>query len=416
MERSINQVDGREEIFTSVVPGLMFVALWPTRAGSEWTSSIRSYALRTKYYGSNLRHWRGVNLALMNGIANGVGLLCNGVDYEPSAEVIMQEPIPNQELLRYLLKSYYGMSGAGSNGGDVSSHWKYYSDLFDVQVTPTGELVSLSGIGFGMGKWAHLPHRILDQAAILTHLLHLTHRWRLLRLMGKAAKICRSMGLDLTLDVFRQVCSLELLDRHMPNTMRQRNLTFLMIGDGYGVLAALLKAVFPTSTIVLVDIGKTLLFQAYYCQKAYPEAFHSSVEGLASLEGVDFAYCPAEQLSSLRNFSFDVAVNIVSMQEMDLSTVNRYFHFLRGHMQDENLFYCCNRESKTLFAGEVIEFAKYGWRDGDQYLVDDSSPWNLYFFLWGRANNGPSIFGIRIPFASFYDGRVLHRMARLAID
>ena len=330
----------------------------------------------------------------------------------------MATTIPNENLIRHLIETYYGQGDkSGAEDGYVSSHWRHFSKLFNVKLDAAGNLVSLSGIGFGSGNWSHLPHRGLDQLCILTHLIHLPHRWKILRrLLGTASNICKAMGLDPTIDVFRQVCSLELLLRHIPGSMRSGRIRFLMIGDGFGILSAMLKSVFPNSTIILVDIGKTLLFQAYYCQKAHPECRHEFVKAVTDPEATDFVYCPTELLEELDGFTFDIATNIVSMQEMNVATIERYFSFLRDHLQPDNLFYCCNRESKTLFDGEVAEFGNYPWQESDKNVMDDSCPWNLYFFLWGRAVNGPRLFGLRLPLASFYDGKVLHRLAVLATN
>jgi hypothetical protein len=322
-------------------------------------------------------------------------------------------PIPNQELLRRLHKDYYGNNESPQDASVISSFWKHYSDLFNVETDSRGDLISLSGVGFGTAKWTGLHHRVLEQLCILSHLTHLPNRRRIVQLLALARRACNRLGFDLTLDIFRQVCSLELLDRHIPDDMRNRRIRVLMIGDGYGVLSILFKTLFPDSTLALVDIGKTLLFQAYYCQKAFPGGVHIASDRVLNADEVDFVYCPAERLEELDQITFDLAVNVVSMQEMNTGTIRKYFHFLRTHMSRQNLFYCCNRESKTLIGGEVSEFRAYPWENGDCYLMDDACPWTTYFLRWGRAKNGPRVFGIPLPLASFYDGKVVHRLVCL---
>ena len=119
--------------------------------------------------------------------------------------------------------------------------------------------------------------RFLDQACILFHLSFLNHRFRAFQRYRDAAKICKKNGLDPTMGVFRHCCAANLIDLNVPEIMRSRRLHFLMIGDGFGMLSAIIKKVFPESTIFFVDIGKTLLFQAYYLQKAYPSLVHQFV-------------------------------------------------------------------------------------------------------------------------------------------
>lgn len=326
----------------------------------------------------------------------------------------MQASLPNQGLIRYLIENYYQGRIKPEEREFISSHWKHYSQLFDIQVDPEGNLVSLSGIGFGACEWSGLVHRFLDQLCVFSHLVHLPRRREILRLRTIAARVCNRMGLDLTLDVLRQVYSLELLERNLPDDMRHKRMCVLMIGDGYGILSALFKSVFPNSTIVMIDIGRTLLFQAYHCQKAYPESVHKLARMVADLDSVDFVYCPTEDLETLERFKFAIAVSIASMQEMNTLTIARYFAFLRKCLQPNNLFYCCSRESKTLIGGEVSEFLKYPWQDSDRYLVHGYCPWHHYFFSRGRAKNGFYLLGVRVPFVNFYDGKIMHRLAILA--
>jgi len=231
----------------------------------------------------------------------------------------MKSSLPNQDLVQHLLKTYYreDTDQKGRKDNDfISSHWRHWGDLLEAQTDAEGDLILLEGTAFGACQWSGHRHQLVDQICILSHLVHLPHRGRTLELKAIAAKICNAMGLDPTLDVFRQVCSLALLERYMPDDMRHKRMHVLMIGDGYGVLSALFKAVFPNSTVVMVDIGKVLLFQACYCQRAHPNYIHELIGEDISLDGVDFTYCPTERLAMLERFEFDIAVNIASMQEM----------------------------------------------------------------------------------------------------
>jgi hypothetical protein len=221
------------------------------------------------------------------------------------------------------------------------------------------------------------------------------------------------MGLDVTFTVFKQICNVELIERHLSHDLRSKGMRVLMIGDGIGGLSALFKAVFPGSTVVMVDIGKSLLYQAYYVQKAHPDAIHRLANEVTDLNGVDFVYCPAEDLDVLERFKFDLAVNSNSMQEMNSITIARYFTFLRKHLQPNNRFYCCNRERKVMVGGEVSEFFNYPWRDGDRFVVDGDCPCQRFVFGRHRSEIGPTLFGFRIPLVNFYDGKIVHRLAVL---
>lgn len=181
-------------------------------------------------------------------------------------------------------------------------------------------------------------------------------------------------------------------------------------------MSALIKELFPNSLICLVDLGKILLFQAHYCEKAHPECLHRLVldsSDTINQSDLDFLYCPAEYLEKLDELSFDIAINIASMQEMNQTSINTYFDFLRHHMSSNNLFYCCNREEKEMPGGEISKFLSYPWRKEDFHLVDEYCPWHLYVFSFGRAKNGPQLFKIRIPFINYFDGPIMHRLTVL---
>jgi hypothetical protein len=326
----------------------------------------------------------------------------------------VQTAASQHDVIRYLHARYYADGAVPQQSAFISSHWEHYSRRAEVRVDAEGRLVSLAGVAFGVCRWEGRIHRLLDRLCVLCHLAHLPHRGELLRLRAVAARVSAAMGLHPTLDVFRQVCTLALLWRHLPDAMRRRRLRVLMIGDGYGVLSALFKSILPDATIVMVDIGRVLLFQAVHCQRAHPGRVHALAGAANDRAAVDFLYCPAEDLPKLDGFTFDIAVNIASMQEMTPPTVARYFDFLRGHLALCNLFYCCNRDSKTLVGGEVSEFLGYPWRDEDRFPVDGPCPWHQYFFAAWRAQRGLTVLGVRVPLVNFYDGPVRHRLAVLA--
>jgi len=250
---------------------------------------------------------------------------------------------------------------------------------------------------------------------ILSYLVRLDSQKELCQLIKVGKKVVKRMGLSFTYDCFRQICSLNLILRYLKT---KNHLHVLVIGDGYGFLSALLKEVLPDSRITLVDLGKTLLFQAYYIQKAHPALSHRltlnhDAGKIIKVES-DFSYCPAEFLSQLDlNVKFDLAINIASMQEMNQETIRYYFDYLRHHLSSENLFYCCNREEKELPGGERVRFADYPWSLKDMHLVDGVCPWIRYFISFYRHEKGPHFRKVWYPLVSRFDGSVLHRLSCL---
>lgn len=328
--------------------------------------------------------------------------------------------LPSQSLIHNLIERYYGDPLEPQENRYISSHWRHYSNFFKIDLDEEGHLRSLQGAGLGSLKrrrgWKGAVQWLADEISTFTHLCHLPNRREILKLRTMASKQCSAMGLDLTFDAFRQVCTLELLSRYMDRVSYKHRLRVIMIGDGYGLLSALFKKRFKNSTIIMVDMGKTLVFQSYYCQKLYPKHTHRLVEDVDDIDKVDFVYCPTEQLEALEPFRYDMGVSIASMQEMNATTVKRYFAFLRKCLQPKNIFYCCSRESKILPDGEVSEFTAYPWEEGDQFLVDGRCPWHQYFISPAVGIDGLRLFGRRIPFINFYDGKHLHRLAILSTE
>lgn len=316
-------------------------------------------------------------------------------------------------ILENLFETYYKSEKSLQETEYISSHWQEESLRLLVGRNVNGEIVPSSNLYWGC-RWKSRLGQGFDALHKLAHVPGITHKRRVFGLSRRAAQLCKRMGLHPTYNVFRQVCTVELLERHVDRCTPDDRLRILVIGDGAGVLAALLKDIRPDSSITLVDIGKALLFQAYHCQKAYPDKLHDLVGVDSGLTQADFLYCPTESLGALETHTFDIAINVASMQEMNATTVSRYFDFMRRRLRSNNLFYCCNRESKTLVGGELSEFYSYPWHPGDKVLVEGECPWHR--FIVGRSTSvlGLKIFGLPIPFLRYYEGTMLHRLAVLA--
>lgn len=324
--------------------------------------------------------------------------------------------IPNKKLIEQLYKDYYSSEINPDNANDLSSHWKYHSQQFNVYLNKEKDYLNLKGIGFGDMTSKNSLHQLLNYLGHCFYLLQLADKKNIFRLIPSALIICKKGGFYFSFDCFKQVCSLALIQKYISNGIKKKRLTFLIIGDGHGFLSSLIKHVFPQATIILIDIGKTLLFQAAYCQKIYPQYLHCGVYEMSNLKAIDFLYCPSEFLEKISSFKIDIVINIASMQEMNTQAIQGYFSFLRTHCNTENLFYCCNREFKKLIGGEILEFLKYPWDKRDIHLVDELCPWYRYFLSFHNSKNGPKIFGVKIPFVNYFDGPLRHRLTMLSKD
>lgn len=182
----------------------------------------------------------------------------------------------------------------------VSSYWKEMHQKAEVRMVD--DRLFLIGFAFGDMQQVSWPSRLLSWATVISYLVHIKNKFLILRMMAPAMRIAARMGLSFTYDCFRQVCALALIMANGGFKAEDR-LSILCIGDGYGFLSCLIKKVFPKTRVVLVDLGKTLLFQAYFSKRAFPDCKHvlvSEATGVSLSADADFVYCAAGASSVFR--------------------------------------------------------------------------------------------------------------------
>jgi hypothetical protein len=311
-------------------------------------------------------------------------------------------PVPNPQLLSALYNRYY--LDSDSECGHTSSHWKFFTGKATVALDGDGVPRPLRGSGFGdLDRKAG----VLDWLGVAAIRYSSDTPSLAAAQISRATALAAQMGLAFTQDALRQVFTLSFLQERKVLSSGFSG-SVCIVGDGFGFLASLIRMEYPSARIALVDLGRTLLFQAYYVQLAHPNARHALL-GHEDVSQADFEYCAAEHLEDVHG-SFDVVINVASMQEMNSGSVARYFAFFSERRIQ--WFYCCNRESKALPGGEVSRFLSYPWLPEDRHLVDEPCPWHQWFV--GRASRGPRVLGVRIPLLSYYDGVHRHRLTQLA--
>lgn len=128
------------------------------------------------------------------------------------------------------------------------------------------------------------------------------------------------------------------------------------IGAGWGGFARVLKTVVPDTTYFIVDLPELFLFSGTYLQTLFPDARirywqGESAEELADgWEGFDFVMVPAGALDRLRPPRLDLAINMVSFQEMTTEQVRGYVH--HAHELGAPLLYSLNRD-RSLYNTEL---------------------------------------------------------------
>lgn len=310
-----------------------------------------------------------------------------------------------------LFTAYY-RNGKAVVGG-ASSHWQAFSRHFRVRIGDDGAVRDLLGYGFGESDRPSVASRSFAAIGNWLHVLTLDAPG-LRAEIPLARTVVRKMGLHFSQDAFRQACTAWFLGRANVGGTIDEPGTILIIGDGHGILSALLHDRFPSARVMLVDLGATLLFQAAYLTKAFPSAVHALAgEGGTLTRNATFLYCPAEEIERFPEGTIDLAINVASMQEMTPAAVAAYFKLLRE--RNTRLFYCCNRLEKRLPGGEVLRFMAYPWSPGDEHLVDEPCPWHQWFF--GRVGSPRvRLGGVPIPLVHRYDGMHWHRLTLLAHD
>jgi putative sugar O-methyltransferase len=104
----------------------------------------------------------------------------------------------------------------------------------------------------------------------------------------------------------------------------------LEIGAGWGGFAYQLKTLCPNVCYVIVDLPQTLLFSAVYLMTLFPKASvrfygdRSPEKLLDEARSCDFAFLPHFGLGSVPIPKIDLAINMVSFQEMTSAHVEQY--------------------------------------------------------------------------------------------
>jgi len=258
-------------------------------------------------------------------------------------------------------------------------------------------LVEFQGFGFGDLEHTNPIIRALNFFCNFSYWMKMKDKKSIFALSRRGRKVVQKIDRYFSYDCFRQTTAFNIIKKYF-KPKENEVFDVLIIGDGYGFLSALIKDCYPQARITLIDIGEVLIFQSVNLGRIYPNCTHSFIN---QNKDADFLYIPADKIPADLERAFWLIVNISSMQEMNSQTIEFYFDFIRRHIGEENIFYSCNRISKTLPAGEVIEFLKYPWKKEDKILLHETCPFYKYFFSY------------RWPFFHSFDGLFYHRIAQM---
>ncbi len=280
----------------------------------------------------------------------------------------------HNKLLDLLYERHYSIGAKTSKV--TSSHWK---SVGQHNVVKTASGWSLEGKGFGSRRENNLITRMLRLPS--SHLVRdLIQRHECPgRFVEIGLQIAHLQRRHFDYDCARHVLTLALFDKYLVNSpifeSPDGKKSIGIIGDTYGYFGAMLSKWLPNTRIVEINLGKTLIFDAYYLGLAFPDSQHHLLYGNADTGQSDFVYVEAEDITVLESQDIWLYVNIASMQEMDPHVIHSYFNTMRRSKASDIFLYCCNREQKTLPDGTITKYLDYGWSPRDIMMLDELCPW-----------------------------------------
>ena len=306
--------------------------------------------------------------------------------------------------IEYLVSKYFTKNNTFSE--ETSSHWKKYGEKQSIKLVYANQSqkwrfkkeggvnslteLEIKGEGFGDFKKLNLINLICSISIFIYCATRLWPKLKgntLLKTLIYTLKSKQIFGYDVT----RMALTIDFLERNISNLESKR---FCLIGDGYGRFGSILKSIYPNCSVIYINLGRTLVFDYYYTSKVFPNSNHQ-LNRTQDKFSDDFTYIEAERYREFK-LEAEIFVNIASMQEMDMKTINEYFSLIKSQPQSV-YFYCANRISKKLPDGSIINFNEYPW-SGMKVLIDELCPWHQKF---------PSI---KPPFVRKFDGPVQHRL------
>lgn len=115
-----------------------------------------------------------------------------------------------------------------------------------------------------------------------------------------------------------------------------KNQQILMeIGPGWGGFIYQFKKLFPKTTCLLVDLPQTLLFSSTYLTTLFPKSKYLflktkfELKKISDIKKYDFVFIPDYLFNELNFTPPEIAVNMVSFQEMTSQQVNLYIEKLK---------------------------------------------------------------------------------------
>lgn len=280
----------------------------------------------------------------------------------------------------------------------VSSHWKKYGGETFISFDKDFSYVDLRAEGFDD----------FQQKSILNSIKNIPIDFYLRRKLLPLLPSRLIDGIKNIADLQKRVISFNCVKQALClNSIEKCGLDFngkkiAIIGDGNGFMGMFLKTLYPNIKIIQINLAKVLMFDLIFTSLLpISNKLNVVLKNEDYLKSADFNFIPAEEISAIDLDDIDLFLNIASMQEMDSSTIKLYFKLIRSQNLEKTYFYCCNRISKELPDGTIVNFDDYPWLESDTVLFDEVCDWYSEFPI------------SRPPFVHKFDGMHKHRLIEL---
>lgn len=127
--------------------------------------------------------------------------------------------------------------------------------------------------------------------------------------------------------------------------LKKKNNIILEIGGGYGGLARIISEN-KKCTYILIDLPEINLISSFYLTSHFPDKkfllYADFIKNKkANFNDFDFIILPP--WSSVNNIKYDFCINIRSMMEMNINSINKYFDEIQNNLNEDGLFLNVNR-------------------------------------------------------------------------
>tara|TARA_Y100000590_G_scaffold249087_1_gene279907 strand:- start:162 stop:1271 length:1110 start_codon:yes stop_codon:yes gene_type:complete len=155
------------------------------------------------------------------------------------------------------------------------------------------------------------------------------------------------------------------INKYLKKLLDSKLITLLEIGSGYGGLISKIKKKYKNIRCILIDLPEMSAVQTYYLSSEFPNAkilflkdFINKKNNILDME-FDFLILPFWEIEKIPKNCINLIINIRSMMEMKLNTINFYFKNINRIISNKGFFICFNRYQKNNLSKEVTVLKDY---------------------------------------------------------